>query len=301
MFPLIKKSFFCCLFSALFIAPAMLFSQTQPPAPFAPQTVKAFADALFADGFFSEAESEYKRYLFSEDGAKKEADVHAVLSLATIYHAQNNRDGISWLKHTFGASAPRGVQEKINLVYGKMLFLERDQSAYAAFYDTLTSDAAEQTESAEQNAWSLDFTHITALSLQLLAQDMTAATQTALVAAETNAVFNPVADLCTAYKPKSAALAVFLSCLVPGLGKWYGDTFGGFVTDFLAVGSFTAGAIYTGIDTHWKNWRPYVFGSVAATLFVVDLYGTYKNIKRYNAAQLRNIYEETDKVYGALY
>ncbi|MBR1615078.1 MAG: hypothetical protein IJ673_06295 [Treponema sp.] len=49
------------------------------------------------------------------------------------------------------------------------------------------------------------------------------------------------------------------------------------------------------------NWRTYAFASLGILLFSVDLYGSYKNVTRYNNAMKRRIYDEVSNLYDEFY
>lgn len=265
---------------------AMPRAQT-PPDAFSPQMIKAFADYLFADGFFDEAESEYKRYLFSVP----QPDVSAIMPLAALYNARSDKDGIVWLRKSFYGALTPPMQEKLTLIHGRIVFSERSADEFVSLYSAVRP---------ELPRFSLDAQQLLALSDALLSQNIQTAAAISQAAARTQALFGPVSAECGAYKPKNAKGAVLLSGLVPGLGKWYGGTFSGFATDFIAVSACAAATIYTGIQSDWHDWRPYLFGAIGAALYVIDLYGSYKNVLRYNAAAYRRICEATDSLYEML-
>ena len=268
------------------------------PEPFAPQTVKAFADSLFLDGFLDEAEGEYRRSLFtggSQNGlfalSEKEGE-DAVLKLTSIYHTNKDKSGILWLDSNFINKVSVPLQEKIGIVEGGLLFLERDLENFSLFKEKINPLS---------QGFSPDFSNLLQISSLVLENQIQQAAEITKEAVLLNEVFAPLNNAFSAYKTKRPGLALFLSCLLPGIGKWYGGTFSGFVTDFLMVGSFAAGTVVTGIQSEWKDWRPYVFGSAGLILWIVDIYGSYQNAKRYNAAQYRVLCQETDKVYEEIF
>ena len=282
---------------ALIIVCGMFYSQAasaqaqaQAPAPFDPPVVKAFADSLYEEGFLLQAEGEYKRYLFSTD----EVDQTAILSLTNIYKKQNDIAGITWLKEGFFDSAEPLVKEKINHVQAGFIFKERNAEAFSDFVQS-------QTFSGHQSLFSPQFVNLVNASDLLLKKDIPGLKALCSETAPQFSVFQPLADLSASYKTKKPALALLFSMVLPGSGKWYTGSFGAFFSSFMSVGSFVAGTVITGIQTSWKSWQPYVFGTCALVLYITDLYGSYQSAKRYNDALFRILCEETDKLYEVTY
>ena len=98
---ILSAVFFIFILSPIF---AQAIALSAPPAPFEPHIVKAFADSLYQEGFLSQAQGEYKRYLFSIDHSadlneiQEEEYQSSILALCNIYHKQNDKAGITWLK-----------------------------------------------------------------------------------------------------------------------------------------------------------------------------------------------------------
>lgn len=267
-----------------------IFSQTQTITSdaYSPENTKAFANDLFDNGFWDEAESEYKRYLFSTN----QNDEATIFALTTIYNEQNNKTGIMWLENNFADSLRIPVREKIDFTYSKLLFLERNPTDLAAF-----------TQSINQNmdSYSKQFQFLLTLSSDVLQQNITQATETAKNASQTYDIFSPTYTLLSEYKTKSPGTALFLSIICPGAGKIYTGSIPAFTTSFLTISTFVAGTIYSVNEYGWQNWRPYIFGGCALILYIVDIYGSYQGALRYNDAQNRKLCEEIDKIYEALY
>lgn len=270
-----------------FCASLSLFSQSRP-LPFSPEAVKGFADSLYEDGFYGEAEKEYKRYIYS--GGLPDETV--VLPLLNIYNAQDNKTGFFWLKNRFYETSALPVKEKMILCEGRLLFLERNRKDFSQFYEE---------GQGSFSAFNPDLQNLLSVSSFLLNQDFSGAAAISREAAVHNEMFIPLFCEAESYSAKTPALAVFLSALVPGLGKLYGGTASGFFTDFTSVGLCAAACACTGVKSEWKDWRPYVFAGMGAVLFAVDLYGSFQNIKRVNAAKVRKVYEEADRLYEKMY
>lgn len=260
------------------------------PNAYSPTVTKDFAIELFNDGFIEEAETEFRRYLFTANN--KIPDENVIFNLATIYNMQNNKTGIIWLRNTFPNQIRPAIQEKIDLSYSRLLFLERDLSCFTDFSNSISKNLS---------SYSKNFQLIVPLSIDVLNKDFTKATEQAKTAKDFNAIFEPSYNLLAQYNTKNPYLAMGLSMIIPGSGKLYTGSVWEFASSFLGISSFVAGTIYTGIEYEWKNWRPYVFGSCALILYVVDVYGSYKSALRYNDAQNRKICESIDKIYEELY
>lgn len=284
----------CLIFTTLFlISCTAMFAA---PAPFESQVVKAFADSLYQEGFLSQAEGEYKRYLFQVEftEAPKSEYQSSLLSLCNIYKAQNDKAGITWLKNGFFNFAEPPVKEKINLVQGSFLFKERNQEAFSLFVNS-------DTVSGQYSLFNPEFVNLITASDLLLKKDISGLSAFCSTLVPQYSEYETLAQLSADYKTKSPGLALFLSMIVPGSGKWYTGSFGTFFSSFLTIGSFVAGTVYTGIQTEWKSWQPYVFGVCGLVLYITDIYGSYQSAKRYNDALFRILCEETEKLYDVTY
>ena len=172
-----------------------------------------------------------------------------------------------------------------------MLLRTQDYSAFTEFQNSVQKDT---------ETFDLSFNQLITLSDLILANNIPQATALAREAKKDNPLFNPLSLYLDSYKPKKPGLALFLSMICPGAGKWYTGSFAQGVTSFLEVGSFVSATVYTGIESNWKNWRPYVFGTCGAILYIVDIYGSYQAAKRYNATCYREMVELTEHLYEEL-
>ena len=289
------SAFFLIILSPLFAQPA-----APAPAPFEPRIVKAFADSLYQEGFLSQAQGEYKRYLFSidhsdrlDENQEKEYQT-SILALCNIYRKQNDKAGITWLKEGFFQDSQAAVKEKINHVQASFLFKEGNADAFSLF-------AASDQVAGQKELFSPDFTNLITASDLLLKKDISGLSDFCLTISPDYVNFQRLAELSSSYKTKSPGLALFLSSILPGSGKWYTGSFGAFLSSFLTIGSFAAGSIVTGIQSEWKSWQPYVFGACGIVLYIADLYGAYQSAKRYNDSLFRILCEETEKLYDLTY
>ena len=279
----------------VFLFTAAAYSQ---PSPYEPEVLKAFADSLYNDGFLSQAEGEYKRYLFSlpqgDDISYKTNQTFqsSLAALTNIYNQQNNVNGIEWLKDGFYWQAETLVKEKINFVQAEFIFKERNYQDFRLFSQSIVP---------ERKDFSPDFKNLIDVSELLLNNDIGGLKAFCKGVAALNPDYEKLYELCQSYKLKSPGLALFFSTVVPGSGKWYTGSFSAFVTSFVTIGSFAAGTVITGIQSGWKSWQPYVFGACGAVLYISELYGAYQSAKRYNAALYRVLCEETEKLYEKEY
>lgn len=292
-----KKVFLCIIvfLSALYLQAQSNKAGLIIPSPYEPDVLKAFADSLYSQGFLSQAEGEYKRLLFAlpeEEVLQNQNAQTSLLALSNIYKKQNNLGGIVWLKENFYSQAQLPVKEKINFVQAEFLFKERNAGNFCNFSDSLL---------AERKDFSPDFKNLVDVSELLLKNDIGGLRAFTTGLAALNPDYQELNNLCKSYKLKSPGLALFLSSLLPGSGRWYTGSLGAFTSSFLTIGTFAAGTIYTGIKSEWKSWQPYVFGTCGLVLYIVELYGSYQSAKRYNNALYRVLCEETEKLYEKEY
>ena len=289
-----KKCFFIAV---IFLLVAGAYSQSTP-SPYEPEVLKAFADSLYDDGFLNQAEGEYKRYLFSlpqgDDISYKTNQTFqsSLLALTNIYNIQENVTGLQWLKDGFYGEAETPVKEKINFVQAEFIFKERNSQSFDLFSQSILG---------EREDFSPNFKNLIDASSLLLNNDIGGLKTFCNGVAAINPDYEKLNELCQSYKLKSPGLALFLSTIIPGSGKWYTGSFGAFVSSFMTIGSFVAGTVFTGIQTEWKSWQPYVFGACGAVLYIAEIYGAYQSAKRYNAALYRVLCEETEKLYEKEY
>jgi len=285
-----KKLFFSIFVLIFFTGLASAQSEMEP------ELVKAFADSLFEEGFLTEAEGEYKRYLFLSPASDSFKDSlpfqDSLLSLCNIYKVQQNKSGAQWLDKHFYNQANKDLKQKIGLLNTGFAFTERKLSDFQTFSTKILSD---------QNNFSPDFCSLLRVSDLLLNNNIEELKIQLPLLAQGSSLFTNLASLGSSYKKKSPGLALFLSSILPGSGKWYTGSFGAFASSFISISSFVTGTVLTGIESSWKSWQPYVFGSCALILYISDLYGAYKSAQRYNDALYRHLCEETEKLYDQLY
>lgn len=292
-----KLTFLCAI---LFLSLSPIAYSQQSIDPFSSEGITAFADDLFQNGFLTEAETEYKRSLFlwessenqNKDQSLPQYQERAIFTLTAIYNTQNNKDGLAWLSQNYADKVAIDVREKIDFVNCRFLFLQRNQAEFNQYTQGMNVNLQE---------YDIPFQMITAISSDLLAKDITSASVKATAAAREFQVFNDFAKKAGSYNTKSPVLATVLSIFIPGSGKLYTGSFTAFLSSFLSVSSFVAGTIFTGIESDWKSWKPFVIGSCGLILYVTDIYGSYQSAKRYNDAQYRILCESLDTVYEEIF
>lgn len=288
-----------CLISSLIFITSAFCQPISLPDAYEPVIVKQFADDLYKNGFWDEAASEYKRYLFL-DGTAGSDSTEIDLSkedtfflLTTIYNSQNNKDGISWLSTNFRNRMGPAVKEKLDLVSARFTFKERNLEDFLSLTTLIAPDFKDYSD---------EFVLLNSISISLLQMNIEEAISAVNQASQTYQIFTPFAQTGSHYKTKSPGLALFFSAILPGSGKWYASSsFIPFLTSFVTVGSFTAATIYTGIKSEWKSWRPYVYGTCALVFYITDLYGSYKSAQRWNNTKYRELCEQADLIYEQLY
>lgn len=282
-----KKTFF--IFIALtFFSISLIAQQKNLPGAYSPEVTKNFAFDLYQTGFLEEAETEFRRYLFTTD----KIDETAIITLGTIYNQKDNLSGINWITDNFYPRLTLKTNEKISLIHGRLIFKTLDLQSFTDFQNFLEPDFSK---------FSLDFQNIILISQNILQKDIDKAKENVAAAKETNVVFSYIEASLNDYKLKKPGLALGLSLVCPGAGKMYVGSFGQGFSSFLTFASFTSAAVYTGIDSHWKSWRPYVFGTGSLVIYIVEAYGAYQAARRYNATLYRELCESTDYVYEELF
>lgn len=294
-----KLYIFLCLITLCFVYGFSDEAYAQEVSPYAPSTVKAFADSLYNQGFLLQAEGEYKRYLFSvqfdsqEEAVQSSEFQSSLNALCNIYKTQQNKTGILWLEKNFYRNARQETKQNIKLLQGKYIFMERNAPAFKEFYQPLSLDS-----------FTPDFSNLIRASDFVLNKNLDELSKlcTQIIQLQGDgSIFQKLEQLSSSYKLKKPGVALMLSSVLPGSGKWYTGSFSAFIGSFLSIGSFAAGTVVTGIQTQWKSWQPYVFGACGLVLYIVDLYGSYQSAKRYNDALYRHLCEETEKLYEVVY
>ncbi|MCR4954476.1 MAG: hypothetical protein K6A43_10430, partial [Treponema sp.] len=213
-----------------------LNSSSPHPDAFSQIAVKSFADELFLQGFFDEAETEYRRYLFitnaagtkNTDSSKNmtenstNADSESAISaLSSIYNTTNNISGAKWLFNNFFFdstvnSTPnlqeQNLQENLLKLYSRLVFAERNYDDFSSLFETANPFI---------NNFSTEVQFILPFSQKLLAHDISGAlqicktTKTPLTNSIMSENLSSLLKSCSSYKTKSPGLALFLSSIFP--------------------------------------------------------------------------------------
>lgn len=274
----------------VFLSSFFLFSLAAQklPSPYDPEISKAFAFDLYQTGFFDEAEIEFRRYLFST----KTPDETAILTLSSIYNTHNDLSGINWLWNNFSKNITLGTEEKVSIVQGRLIFKTGDRDNFSKFQLSIENSLPNYSPTLQT---------LFPLSGFILNEDFEQAKLIAKRAAEENQIFSIISASLSGYKEKNPGLALFLSILCPGGGKFYTGVPLQGLSSLTTVGLFGAATVYTGIESQWKSWKPYVYGSCGLVLWIVDIYGSYQSAQRYNAALYRSLCQDTENIYEKIY
>ncbi len=254
--------------------------------------LKGFADQLFTQGFLDEAAGEYRRYIF----ACQEINIDALHSLLEIYRVKNDANGILWLGASFGAALP--VDDfwlNLRALQAKTLFKKEDRGSLAALIEEIQTMAALQYPC---------FAQLLPASALILNSDIAGAAMLLNQCSDTESgqtvpAFEDLALACANYREKSPALAVLLSGLLPGAGRWYTGSFKGGLSSLIGIASLGGSLWYTSQTYGWENWRPWVFSGLCLFTYTVELYGAGRSARRSNEAAYRNITSLVEKAYDA--
>lgn len=77
---------------------------------------------------------------------------------------------------------------------------------------------------------------------------------------------------------KSPVLAACLSAVLPGSGKWYAGRIGEGTSALLTVGALAAITAENWNRHGLKDWRTILFGSLCATFYLGNIYGSYFSV-----------------------
>lgn len=273
---------------AFIICTVSLTAQDNSKNPYGAQLTKEFAFSLYSQGFLDEAEGELKRYLFMT----RQADSECIEKLLYIYDVNGNIGGINWVLENYYTAENTNLNYMMKVVQGKNVFAQRDADAFSVYKESVLN----------VNFSNPVFLPVIDISQLILNRDIEG-TKKAVSDIYNGGYsdFEKLNELCLSYKYKSPGLALFLSSVFPGAGRWYTGSFWGGFSSFTKIGSFVFATVYTGVKNEWKSWEPYVFGTCGLFLYVVELYGAYQSALRFNEAEYYHICEEMDKIYELLY
>ena len=107
--------------SILLIITLFMVTRVFAQNAYSPEMLKAFADDLYVQGFWDEAESEYKRYFFAVNNAA--IDDNSVLNLSHIYFQEKNKTGIEWINSNLKRSCGFAVQSRLEYIDASFMFI----------------------------------------------------------------------------------------------------------------------------------------------------------------------------------
>ena len=96
--------------------------------------------------------------------------------------------------------------------------------------------------------------------------------------AESERVLSEIGQSRFSKRSRSAGVAALASTLVPGAGKVYAGRFGEGVAAFLTVGSLGAITAENWKKHGIKDWRTVLAGSLCATFYLGNIYGSYLSV-----------------------
>lgn len=273
----------CLLLWVSFASPATAQKSTSP-APaisyFAPERVRVFADHLKRLGDFERAISEYQRYLFSGEVEHRTRVLYQIgLSFYELdEHLQASRHFLQASREADEAA----LRDSARIGYAASLLR-------GGMYEPFLHVAAPM--------------HLEAPSMQLRLNEMTAlahlrrseweeaqyvhdANRAGRARDLTGASVSPIAMLAERGRDlprKSAALAATMSAVVPGTGKIYADRLEDGLYSLTLVGGASWFAYEGFRDRGVSSAKGWLFGTVAAVLYVGNVYGSVVAVRLYNA------------------
>jgi len=280
-----------CLLLILVFVVSLAFAKENivfTPKAFEADTVKAFADDLFLNGFLEEAAGEYRRYLFCSD----DIDVSAVFALVDIYNIKKNSEGIIWLGENISYKLDKKSEYRLRLLQGKALFKKENLEKYKLYEEEVKDKIT-----FNENVLSV----LLPVSDFILQENIASASDILKTNSIKKENFTTLETLCSGYKKKSSVVAVLLSAVVPGAGRWYTGSLWGGVSSLFSIAALASTSIYTGNYYGWDNWRPWTLAGMAVFSYTVELYGAGKSATRYNNAKYNEIVTEVGNVYDSLY
>jgi TM2 domain-containing membrane protein YozV len=249
------------------------------PNYFAPESIAAFADHLFAQGDFLRAGYEYERYLFAQPLAGDElAAAHERAGRAfrcggdferALEHFRRMREA--------AADGRERAAAEIGLSYlhqgdaaGSLSFLQNEPGWQAngrlsrlAAADLILLgrwEEAQQTVSGQQGA--------EAEQLRVLAHRG------------------------ASMRRKSPAFAAALSAVVPGTGKMYAGEAGDGLQSLILVGALAALSAVSFHADGVDSWRGWLYVSLGGLMHAGNIYGSAVSARRYNRKQEEALRED---------
>lgn len=271
-----KKNLLILLFLLFLCNPT-----TSETDPYSPSAVLEFADSLAASGDTSEAAWEYERYLFLAGNPES----RAVASLADIYKTGGEYEKSLLLIDRYLPDIKAENSRKDLLVLKGYTLLEMKNWNGL---DTLLA-------SPEIRAFDAPAFRALSVTSLVYQQKYPLALESARACFDDEQSGNLI-RLLGEYRRKSPPLALFLSSLIPGLGKAYAEQYGDAIFSFLTVAALSGFAGYSYYTEGPSSWRPWVYGVGAGFFYSANLYGSHQAALRFNSFQDRRLREAADEL-----
>ncbi len=231
------------------------------------QHTKSFADYLYQSGQFKLAAEEYERWLFFEP----ESDSASLLLMKSYRKGGMYQQGIAKTKLIFPDYEK--MNSSIAKEYSILLLLNRNFLQADSFLKSETSFSASDRDYLLMNE-------------NLMRKNWKSAEQIYLTNnySDTRA-FAPYSVVFKEYKElphRSAALAMSMSTIIPGTGKFYTGDWKDAIFSLVLIGASGIQA-YRGFNEKGvKSAYGWIFGGFGAGLYLGNIYGSFKSAKDFN-------------------
>lgn len=244
-----------------------------------------FAQHLFDIRKYEAAAQEYERVLFFRP---KDSQIQEKL-LSSYFYARQHSLGISRAQNLYPNTAL--MPGKLAFGYGKLLLMER---SYAELDHLLNNN--QQIPKGD-----IQFLQI---GQALFTQQWQRAREVHQnSASQTNRLrpYEPILAKTEKLKRKRPLLALGLSAILPGLGRFYTKQWKDGTISFVITGSLG----YASYRNFSRNGRGsvlgWVYGGLALGYYAGNLYGSFQSAHRYNQQQSGNIIDETERLLYRYY
>ena len=257
-----KKIFFFCIAFSLFT-----FHFCTGQNLFDLQHTKSFADYLYESGQYKLAAEESERWLFLSPGN----DTASLMLLQSCRKGGLYDLGIQKSKTLFDSGKKLNAPQ--SLEYATMLMLNKNFIEVDTFLKS-------------NNSLSVSEHNYLMMNKFLMMKDWKKAEH--VFHNNEGAYypgFKPYADIFKAYKDlphRSAALAMTMSTIVPGTGKFYTGDWKDAIFSIMLIGASGIQA-YRGFNEKGvKSAYGWIFGGFGAGLYLGNIYGSFKSAKDFN-------------------
>jgi len=248
---------------------------------------KKFASYLFRTKQYDLAINEYERIIYMSP-----ADTNARLMLIRSYRLGNKYTaGINRIHNLYNNSMP--FTENISLEYARLLILNNNYDTAYGFLDKNTT-IDHSTRSAYM------------IGILLLKKDWTEANNSLMFRSASehsgNRLYEKLAYIIeesSGLKYKKPVIAMGLSAIIPGTGKFYSKNRADGLISFLFIAA-NAWNSYRGFRKYGtESAYGWIFGSITFCFYTGNIYGSYKAAKKYNKELDEEIYNKAkDTLYN---